>query len=133
MEKAVSCYKVDRLVASLLSFRTLSRHLEYANFVLQEKNAANDAMDGCVNRWYLMSWHPNCIRTQSQLCKLSEATFGFTMQEFSMVGSYMENTEKPQNWGWVLAQDNTVLHPPEVCWKPLKYEYLHIDDTQCPL
>ena len=51
-------------------------------------------------------------------------TFGFTMQEFSMVGGYTENPDKPQNcqksgWAiararaiaraWALARDNTVL------------------------
>ena len=47
VEKAISCYKMDRLVGFLLSFRTFSRHLQYANFVLQGKNAANEATDGC--------------------------------------------------------------------------------------
>ena len=45
-----------------------------------------------------MSWHPkrNCSY------ELSGSTFGFTKQEFSMVGGYTENLEKPQkcqNWG----------------------------------
>ena len=35
VEKAISCYKADRLVASLQSFHTSSRRLQYANFVLQ--------------------------------------------------------------------------------------------------
>ena len=41
-------------------------------------------------------------------------TFRFTTQEFSMVGDYTENLEKPQNrgwalvWVWVLARDNMV-------------------------
>ena len=26
--------------------------------------------------------------------------------------------------------EHTLPHPPEVCWKPLKYGYLHITDTQ---
>ena len=41
-------------------------------------------------------------KAQLQLCKLSGPTFGFTTQEFSMVGGYTENLEKPQNcqnWG----------------------------------
>ena len=35
-----------------------------------------------------------------------------TTQEFSMVGGYKENLEKPQtvtNGGWALAWDNTVV------------------------
>ena len=46
-EKAVSCYKMDQLVASLPSFRSVYR-LQYVNFVLQPKNAANEAID-----WYV--------------------------------------------------------------------------------
>jgi len=36
-------------------------------------------------------------KAQSQLCKLSGSTYGFNTQEFSMVGGYTENLEKPQN------------------------------------
>ena len=39
--KAGSCYKADRLAV-------FSRHLQYANFILQGKNAANEATNGCV-------------------------------------------------------------------------------------
>ena len=48
-----------------------------------------------------MSWRQSASE-QSQLCELSAPTFGFTMQYFSVVGSYTENLEKPQNyqyWG----------------------------------
>ena len=41
-------------------------------------------------------------KAQSQLCELSGSTFEFNAQEFSMVGGYIENLEKPQNcqnWG----------------------------------
>ena len=38
-EGCIVLQKPDRLVASLLSFRTFSRRLQYANFVLQGKNA----------------------------------------------------------------------------------------------
>ena len=42
-------------------------------------------------------------KVQSQLCELSGSTFGFNMQEFSMVGGYMHGKpQKPQNcqnWG----------------------------------
>ena len=34
---------------------------------------------------------------QLQLCELSGPTFRFATQEFSMVGGYTENLEKPQN------------------------------------
>ena len=54
------------------------------------------------------------------VCELSGPTFGFTMQEFSMVGSYTETlkTTKLSKLGgghlrmgtcvWALARDNTV-------------------------
>ena len=48
VEKAASCYKADWLVASLPSFWAFSHHLQYANFMLQRKNAANEATDRFV-------------------------------------------------------------------------------------
>ena len=54
-------------------------------------------------------------KAQSQLCDLSRPTFGFTTQEFSMVGGYTDNhkTFKIGGWAlaqvWALAQDNTVF------------------------
>ena len=58
-------------------------------------------------------------KAQLQLCKLSGPTFGFTTQEFSMVGGYTENLEKPHKTvkigGWTLARDNMVAaikYPP---------------------
>ena len=46
---------------------------------------------------------PRCVaQNASELLQLSGPTFGFTTREFSMVGSYTENPEKPQNcqnWG----------------------------------
>ena len=48
MEKAVSRYKVDLLVTSLLSFHILQFSLAYANFVLKGKNAANVATEECM-------------------------------------------------------------------------------------
>ena len=46
VEKAVSCYKADRLVASLLSFRSVQSSLAVCEF--QWKNAVNEAAGGCV-------------------------------------------------------------------------------------
>ena len=46
VEKAVSCYKADRLVASLLSFRSVQSLLAVREF--QWKNAANETAGGCV-------------------------------------------------------------------------------------
>ena len=97
MEKAVSCYKADQPVASTLSFHSIQSSLAVHEFILQGKNAANEAMDGYVRTFDVVA-----PKVQSQLCELSGPTFGFTMREFSMVGGYMENPEKPQNcqnWG----------------------------------
>ena len=84
-----------------------NRRLQFENFVLQGKNAANEATDGCVRTFDARS-----ASEQSQLCELSGPTFGFTSQEYSMVGGYTEDLEKSQTvkiGGWALAQDNTVL------------------------
>ena len=48
VEKAVLCYKADRLVALLLRSAAFGHRLQYACFVLQGKNSANEAMDGFV-------------------------------------------------------------------------------------
>ena len=48
VEKVVSCYKADKLIASLLSSCTFSRRLQYTNFMQQGKNTANEATDRCV-------------------------------------------------------------------------------------
>ena len=105
VEKAVSCYKVDRLVASLLSFRSVQSSLAVREFCAAGEECYKQGY-GQHGRertliWCLMS----CCRSASellQLCEVSGPTLGFTMQEFSMVGGYMENLEKPQNcqkWG----------------------------------
>ena len=55
----------------------------------------------------MRTFDARCRDTQSasdqlQLCELSGLTSRFTMQEFSMVGNYIEDLEKPQNcqnWG----------------------------------
>ena len=105
VEKTVLCYKADRLVASLLSFHSiLCRRLQYANFVLQGKSTANKATDGCVRTFDAWCHVPQSASEQLQLCELSGPTFGFTMWEFSMVGGYTENPEKPQNCqNWVVG------------------------------
>ena len=57
-------------------------------------------------------------KAQSQLCKLGGSTYGFNMQEFSMVGGYTDNLEnnktvKIRGWAlarvWALAWDNMVM------------------------
>ena len=48
VEKAVSCYKADRLVASLTSFRSVRSSLAVRKFCAAGEDAANEAADGCV-------------------------------------------------------------------------------------
>ena len=67
--------------------------LQYANFVLQEKNAANEATDGCVRTFDARCRVAQSASEQLQLCELSGPTFGFTTREFSMVCGYTENPE----------------------------------------
>jgi len=87
--------KADKLIASLLSFCMFSHRLQYVNFVLQGKRPWKG-----VCEWTFDAWCHGTQSTseQSQLCKLSRPTFRFTTQEFSIVGSYTENPEKPQTW-----------------------------------
>ena len=48
VEKTVSCYKADRLVASLTSFRSVRSSLAVRKFCAAGEDAANEAADGCV-------------------------------------------------------------------------------------
>ena len=67
------------------------------------KNVANEATDGCVRTFGTWCRVVQNASEQLQLCELSvPPTFGFTTWEFSMVGGYTENPEKPHNsqdWG----------------------------------
>ena len=79
-----------------------SRRLQYTNFVLQRKNAANETTDKCVRTFDARCRDTQSASDQLQLCELSGPTSRFTVQEFSMVGDYIEDLEKPQNcqnWG----------------------------------
>jgi len=85
--------------------------------MLQRKNTANKATDKFVQTFDAWCRGIQSASEQSQLCELSGPTFGFTTQEFSMVGSYTENLENHKTvkiGGWALARvwapalDNTV-------------------------
>ena len=116
-EKAVSCYKADRLIALLLSFCSVQSSLVVHEFRAAGENAPNEATDGCV--WTFDAW---CRVTQSasKLLQLSGPTFRFTTREFSNGGRLHREpwkTTKLSKLGggrlatrvWALAQDNTVL------------------------
>ena len=73
--------------------------MQYANFVLQGKNAANEAKDGCVRTFD--AWYRG-IQSAIAAMWAQRIYYEFNTQEFSMVCGYMENLEKPQNcqnWG----------------------------------
>ena len=66
---------------------------------LQGRSAVNEATDRCART---SCRGAQSASEESQLCELSGPTFGFTTQEFNIVGGYTENPEKPlngQNWG----------------------------------
>ena len=94
VEKAVSCYIADRLVASLPSFRNVQSLLAVRKFrAAVKEHCERGHRRVCVNLWCLMSWCPKRIRTIATM---------WAMQKFSMVGSCTENLEKSQNcqnWG----------------------------------
>ena len=108
VEKDVSCYKADRLVASLLSFHSVQSSL--AVHAAGEERCERGQGQVCANLWCLMSWCPKCIRTIAAMW--AHWTFGFTMWEFSMVAvtrRTMKNHKIVKIGGWALAQDNTVI------------------------
>jgi len=94
VEKAVSWFRADWLVASLLS----KFPQRQSSPVVREFHAANEERcepghgQVCAN---LMSWCPKRIRAM-----WAQRTFHYA--RISMVGGYTENPEKPQNcqkWG----------------------------------
>ena len=99
VEKAVTCYKADRLVASLPSFHSIQSSLAVREFhSAGEECSERDHGQVCVN---LMSWHPKHIRTITAMWAQGP-TFGFTMQGSSMMGRLHRGprkTTKLSNWG----------------------------------
>ena len=77
-----------------------SCRLQYANFMLQGKNAVNEATEGvCKPDVVVPKAHQ---KNHRYACQLSGIAFGFTMQGFSMVDDYPEDLDKQQNsqnWG----------------------------------
>ena len=117
VEIAVSCYKANWLVASMLSFHSVQSSLTVHKFcVAGEEHCKWGYKLVCANFW---CHGTQSASEQSQLCELSGPTFGFTTQEFSMVGGCTENPEKKKHKTfklgggglarvWALARDNTV-------------------------
>ena len=99
VEKAVTCYKADRLVASFPSFHSIQSSLAVREFhSAGEECSERDHGQVCVN---LMSWHPKHIRTITAMWAQGP-TFGFTMQGSSMMGRLHRGprkTTKLSNWG----------------------------------
>ena len=94
VEKAVSCYKADRFIASLLSIRGVQLSLAVRKF----RAAGEERCEWghgwvCANLWCLMSCRPKCIRTTAAMW----AQQTYLRIQFSMVGGYTENPEKSQN------------------------------------
>jgi len=81
VEKAVSCYKADRLVASLTSFRSVRSSLAVRKFCTAVEDAANEAADGCVRTFDAWCCGAQSASEQSQLCELSGLTFRFTIRK----------------------------------------------------
>ena len=88
-------FKANWLVPRCQVFEAFSHRLQYTNFVLQGKNAAN--REERFDAWYHGA---QSASEQSQLCELSGPT---------VVGSYTEdlkNHKTVKTGGWVLARDN---------------------------
>ena len=93
LEKAVSCYKADWLVASMRSFRSVQSLLAVRKFrAAWEEHCERGQGQVCM--WEpSMLWRPKCIRTIVAIW----AQRTYLRFHFGMVGSYTENPEKPQN------------------------------------
>ena len=64
VEKVVSCYRVDQLMASLPSFRSIQSSLAVHKFCAAEEECCEwDHGQMCANLWCQMSWHAKCIRS----------------------------------------------------------------------
>ena len=62
-------YKVDLLVASLLSFRSVQSSLAVREFRAAGEECCKRGHGlVCANLWCQMSWHPKCIRTIAAMC-----------------------------------------------------------------
>jgi len=107
VEKAVLHYKADRLVASMLSFRSVQSSLAVREFRAagEERCESMTACHTngvpyerghgrvCANLWCRGAQNAS---EQSQICELSGP---INTREFSMVGGYTENPQNCQNWG----------------------------------
>ena len=81
-------------------------HLQYANFVLQAKNAVDEATTSvCKPAACSGTWNSPKQSTWAQT-----VNFRVTMQEFNEVGGYLTNHRTVKIGGWALARDNTVLN-----------------------
>ena len=81
MEKTVSCYKADYYIA-LLPVRLSLAACKFRAAGEEEKNAANEATDGCVR-----TFEPDVMQSTSGYVSLADlqCTFRFTTtQEFTM-------------------------------------------------
>ena len=105
VERDVSCYKADRLVASLLSFHSVQSSLAVH---AAGGNAVNEVKDRCVRTFDAWCHGAQSASEQLQLCEL----IGFTTWEFSMVAvtwRTMKSHKIVKIGGWALAWDNTVI------------------------
>ena len=109
---------MDRLVASLPSFCSV-RPLQYANFVLQAKNAANNATDG-----YLRNFDAGCCGARStseqpQLCELSGPTFDplrKNLAGWAVTRRTSKNLKAVKIGGWALARGWALAWDSTVCY-----------------
>ena len=128
MEKAVSCYKADWLVASLPSLCSVQSSLAVRKFRAAGKQRCKRGHGWvCANFWCLMSWHPK--RNCSYVSSADLPSDSICKNLAWWVVTRTENLEKPQNcqnWGvgacsgmgacsgqygtWVLSYWHTICH-----------------------
>ena len=117
MEKAVLCYKADRLVASLLGFRSIQSSLAVRKFrAAGEERCERGHGRVHANLWCLMLWHPKCNCSYVTSADLPSDSLCKNLAWWVVTWRTLKKhkTVKIGGWAlawvWALARDNTVIN-----------------------
>ena len=119
VEKAVSCYKANRLIASLLGFCSVQSSLAAHKFRAAEEEHCKEATDGCVQTFDAQCHVAQSASEQLQLPHLSELSGPIPSDSlcenlawWAVTWRTLKNHKTVGGWAlarvWVLARDSTV-------------------------
>ena len=133
MEKAISCYKADGLIASLPSFHSVQLSLAVRKFRAAGKECCKRGHKRmCASLWCLISWHPkpNCSYVSSADLPSDSLRKNLAWWAVTWRTSKKHITVKIGRWAlaqvWVLARDNTVLIKFYLPWSSWKLHHMHV-------